>query len=372
MQRYFSDIKRPFIISGPCSVESPEQVQDTVNLLAQSGRVHMIRGGIWKPRTFPGSFEGFGEKALNWLKDACITVNLPFTVEVATSEHVELALKYGASALWIGARTTVNPFMVQEIAEVLRGTNIAVLVKNPVNPELGLWQGAIERIAKVGISDIAAIHRGFTAYAESTYRNDPRWEIVIEFMRRLPDVPVICDPSHISGKREYIAAIAQKAMDLNMSGLMVETHINPDKALSDSLQQLTPNHFIQLIDDLIIRDIEPSDLHLQQSLAFLRSQADELDDELVNLLQRRLALSDKMGILKKKNNVTVFQPDRYNEIQQRLNELAQKLKISPEMVRDVFERIHTESIARQSAQYHENLSLPKASAPNSSSALNKE
>ncbi len=350
------------MVAGPCSVESPEQVTKVVAALAATGKVNLIRGGIWKPRTRPNAFEGIGEKGIAWLVDAARSKGLPVAVEVANASHVEAALKFNVEVMWVGARTTVNPFSVQEIADVLQGTEVQVMVKNPVNPDLQLWIGAVERIQRAGISHVAAIHRGFTAYAKSIYRNDPRWEIPIGFMRQMPHIPIICDPSHIAGNRTLLVDVAQKAMDLNMHGLMLEVHPDPDNAMSDKDQQVTPEVFIALMDALVIRSEEAGNVQFRNRLQELRSKVDELDDELVNLLARRMELSDEIGAYKKANDVTILQLERYNEILTRVGKLAEELGFDKTAIHEIMARIHQECIQRQTTIFNDQ-SLDDSSLP---------
>jgi chorismate mutase len=312
----------------------------------------MIRAGIWKPRTRPGSFEGIGEPALKWLSQACNEYQMPWCVEVANTRHAEQAMAAGASVLWIGARTTVNPFLVQEIAESLRGTAVPVMVKNPVNPDLQLWIGAIERVRATVGAPVAAIHRGFTAYSKSIFRNDPRWEIAIGLMRELPEIPVICDPSHIAGNTSLLAQVAQKAMDLNMRGLMIEVHPQPASALSDAQQQITPEQLTVLLNGLAIRQPDTIDPLYRHRLQELRSKVDELDDELVNLLGRRFELSDAIGAYKREHNVTILQLERWNEILERVSALSNQAGVDAAVIRAMFELIHQESIRRQTGIFN--------------------
>ncbi len=344
---FFTQKGKPFIVAGPCSAESREQVLAIADAI-QHLPVQLYRAGVWKPRTRPGSFEGMGEEALVWLKELKETYNIPVTIEVATPNHVELALKYGIDVLWIGARTTVNPFQVQRIADALQGVSIPVMVKNPVNPDVDLWQGAIERVAAAGIIQIAAIHRGFSTYnAASVYRNQPNWPIPIELKRRMPDLPIICDPSHITGNRDMVAGIAQKAMDMGFEGLMIETHTQPDKALSDSAQQITPATLQNLLQQLVVRDIKGDGLSNELGLEYLRQVMDGIDAEIIDLLARRLELSEKIGHLKKECNMTAYQPGRWNEIVATRGTRAEQAGISRQFIIELYEKIHHHSISKQ-------------------------
>jgi chorismate mutase len=338
--------QRPFLIAGPCSAESPEQLMGLAEALS-SASVRLFRAGIWKPRTRPGSFEGLGEIALPWLIEAGKINNIPVAVEVANREHVEKALKAGVDVLWIGARTTVNPFAVQEIAEVLQGVkDVPVMIKNPVNPDLNLWIGAFERLEKSGITDLVAIHRGFSVYEHPKYRNVPNWEIPIALKERMPELPLICDPSHIAGKRALLQEIAQKAMDLNMDGLMIETHPDPDKALSDNEQQLTPAAYKELIGSLILRSRAIA-TEIADQLTDLRQKMVVLDDRLFDILSARMRLSEELGLFKKEHNVTVLQPEHWmNLIRKRLS-MAGDLELSEDFVRQIMDAIHQESIRHQ-------------------------
>lgn len=342
---FFRAQGKPFVVAGPCSAETREQVLETAEALSQ-GRVHLFRAGVWKPRTRPGSFEGNGQDALEWLKEVKQQYKLPVTVEVAEPEHVNLALQHGIDVLWLGARTTVNPFQVQRIADALKGVNIPVMVKNPVNPDVDLWQGAIERLWKAGIADVAAVHRGFSGYG-ATYRNQPNWPIPIELKRRNPELPVICDPSHITGKRELVTETAQKAMDMGFDGLMIETHPRPGEAWSDAAQQITPQALHTLLLELVIRELHTEDIGKSTELEYLRQLMDSLDAEIIDLLARRLDLSEQIGAVKKACNITAYQPDRWREIVETRGERAQKLNLSVEFIISLYERIHHESIQKQ-------------------------
>src|SRR4030042_1349050 len=338
---------RPFLISGPCSAETEEQVMATATQLAQIKEVSVFRAGIWKPRTRPNSFEGVGTEGLKWLRNVKKETGLMVGIEVANEKHVYEALKYGIDMLWIGARTSVNPFTVQEISDALNGVDVMVLVKNPVNPDLELWIGAIERIAKAGIKRLGAIHRGFSAYEKTSYRNQPNWQLPIELRRRLPDLPLICDPSHIAGSREYIHEISQKALDLNYDGLMIESHIDPDNALSDSQQQLTPNDLRELLSRLILRNPSTSDPKLLDVLGELRQQIDIFDDHLIDLIEQRMKVAETIGQYKKENNITILQSVRWDEIVKRVMIKGQAKGLSPELIDTIFKAIHQESINHQ-------------------------
>ena len=335
----------PIIIAGPCSVESESQIFATAQALAQIPEVKMLRGGIWKPRTRPDAFEGRGEQGLVWLREAKRETGLPIITEVATPEHVELALKYEVDALWIGARTVVNPFSVQQLADALQGTDIPVFIKNPISPDLKLWIGAFERFQKAGLSQLAAIHRGFAYYKESPYRNFPMWEIPIELTQRL-NVPLITDVSHICGNRELLQATAQKALDLATDGLMIECHINPDVALTDAQQQITPEALKALLASLIFRS--KKSCSVERDLAELRGEIDDIDSELLQLLARRMEVSAQIGVYKKRNNVTVVQMDRWKKILADHVATGGDLGLPSELITEVFEAIHQASIERQS------------------------
>ena len=333
------------IIAGPCSVESEEQILATAQALAQIPQVTMLRGGIWKPRTRPDAFEGRGEQGLVWLREAKQTTGLPVITEVATPEHVGLALKYDVDALWIGARTVVNPFSVQQLADALRGVDIPVYIKNPVSPDLNLWLGAFERFQKAGLTRLAAVHRGFAYYKETPYRNYPMWEIPIELTQRL-NVPLITDVSHICGSRELLQATAQKALDLATDGLMIECHINPDEALTDAKQQITPEELKALLMSLTFRSKQSG--NVERDLAGLRGEIDDIDSELLQLLARRMDISAQIGEYKKSHNVTVVQMDRWKKILDDHVAVGADLGLSPELINKVFEAIHQASIERQS------------------------
>ena len=337
---------RPFVIAGPCSVETEEQTHSIIQQLAKEGKVQLIRAGIWKPRTRPDSFEGIGEKGLPWLKKACNHANLPFAVEVANTKHAEIALKEGANVLWIGARTTVNPFAVQEIADCLKGVNIPVMIKNPVNPDLNLWIGAFERMQHAGIKDLVAIHRGFSVYKHEVYRNVPNWEIPIALKQELPTIPLICDPSHIAGRTDLLLEVSQKAMDLNYAGLMIETHPNPEKAWSDAKQQITAKGLTELLNALILRTRQ-SDNFTTEELELFRKKVAELDSTMFELLSERMKISELIGKFKKDNNITILQEEHWKNLLDSRLKLAHELQLSSEFVRSILDAIHLESITRQ-------------------------
>jgi len=337
----------PIIISGPCSVESEEQMMQTAKEIAKTGKVSILRGGIWKPRTRPNSFEGVGEEGLKWLKNAGLEVGLPVATEVANAEHVEACLKNGVDVLWIGARTTVNPFSVQEIADALKGVDIPVIVKNPITPDINLWIGALERINAAGITKIAALHRGFSSFHKSSYRNVPMWEIPIELKMMCPDLPLFCDPSHIAGDKELISYVSQKALDLDMEGLMIESHINPLVAKSDAKQQVTPIELNTLLDELIIRDKHSESEEFINKLEQLRSVIDDLDEELINKFASRMEIIEKIGTYKSENNVTILQLERWEKILSNRTFLASKVGLSDEFIKKILELVHQESIRVQ-------------------------
>jgi len=339
--------KRPLIISGPCSAETEEQVLATASQLAATGKVDILRAGIWKPRTRPGSFEGVGTKGLPWLQKAKELTGLPVAVEVATGKQVEDALHFGVDVLWIGARTTVNPFSVQDVADALKGVDVPVLIKNPINPDLELWIGAAERVAKAGIKNIGLIHRGFSSYGNTEYRNAPMWHLAIEMKRRFPEMLMINDPSHICGRRDILQEVAQKAIDLDFDGLIIESHIDPDNAWSDAKQQVTPAVLGAMIDAMIWRkeDIISEELHIQMDK--MRAQINQLDDELLQLLGQRMKVADKIGQYKKDNNITILQTNRWNAILERAFVKGGQLGSSQEFITKYFDAVHMESINHQ-------------------------
>jgi len=339
--------KRPLIISGPCSAETEEQVVETVQRIAATGKVDMIRAGIWKPRTRPGSFEGIGVKGLPWLLRARKLTGLPTMVEVATGKQVDDAINFEVDVLWIGARTTVNPFSVQEVADALRGTEVPVLIKNPINPDLELWTGAVERVAKAGVKQIGLIHRGFSSYGNTEYRNAPMWHLAIEMKRRYPDLLFINDPSHICGRRDILHEVAQKAIDLDYDGLMIESHMDPDHAWSDAKQQVTPEKLAELLDSIIWRREDVNSEEYHAALEKLRQQINHLDDELMQILGQRMKIAEKIGEYKKNNNITILQTNRWNEILQRAVQKGEGLGLSREFITKYFDAMHMESINHQ-------------------------
>ena len=339
--------KRPMIISGPCSAETEEQVLQTAQRLAATGWVDVMRAGIWKPRTKPGGFEGVGAKGLPWMQQAKKLTGLPVTVEVATGKQVQDALTFDVDILWIGARTTVNPFSVQEVADALRGVDVPVLIKNPVNPDLELWTGAVERVARAGIKQIGLIHRGFSNYGNTEFRNAPMWQLAIEMKRRNPELMMINDPSHICGRRDILADVAQRAIDLDMDGFIIESHIDPDNAWSDAKQQVTPERLKEMLDHLVWRKEDVSSEEYHAALEKLRQQINHLDDELMQILSQRMKLAEKIGEYKKNNNITILQTNRWNEILERAFAKGDKLGLSKEFVTKYFDAVHMESINHQ-------------------------
>lgn len=334
--------KRPIIIAGPCSAETEEQVMQTATELANRG-IRIFRAGIWKPRTKPGGFEGIGEPGLAWLQRVKQETGMYVTTEVATAKHVEAALNAGMDILWIGARTCANPFAMQEIADALAGVDIPVLVKNPVNPDLELWIGGMERLNNAGVKRMAAIHRGFSSYDKKIYRNLPQWHIPIELRRRIPNLPIFCDPSHIGGKRELIASLSQQAMDLGFDGLIVESHCNPDCAWSDAAQQVTPDVLAYILNLLVIRKEKQSTENLNE----LRTQIDECDNNIIEILAKRMRICREIGTFKKEHAMTILQTGRYNEILEKRGAQGELCGMSADFVRTIFEAIHGESVRQQ-------------------------
>ena len=346
---YFNQLlsrRRPVLLAGPCSAESEEQVLETAFALKNIS-VDIYRAGIWTPRSKPNTFEGIGEAGLSWLNRVQTEANLPVAIEVATPHHIELALKYGIDILWVGARTTVNPFVVQELAEALRGVDIPIMVKNPVNPDLSLWAGAIERFQNVGIKSLAAIHRGFSVLGETRYRNAPIWQIPIELRTRYKNLPLFLDPSHIGGRRELILPLTQHGLDLDYDGLMVEVHPNPAVALSDPEQQLTPQGFAEMLAQIQIKTAHSSNAEFRNCAEELRAKIDAADRDIIEMLARRMALVEKIGEFKKQNNVTILQMERWNEIFKTRPEWAGKMGMNEDFVAELYKLIHLESIRKQ-------------------------
>ena len=337
---------RPLLIAGPCSAESLEQLRVVAARLSQSKRVHLFRAGLWKPRTRPNTFEGKGEIALEWLAQIRAEFRLPVATEVASTEHVEACLKAGLDVMWIGARTAVSPFAVQEIANALRGTRIPVLVKNPMHADLKLWLGAIERVESTVQGPVWALHRGFSSYGMKDYRNAPMWEIPIGLRACRSDIPMLCDPSHIAGRRDLLSAVAQKAMDLGMHGLMIETHPEPEKALSDPEQQLTPAALFRLLDDLVIREEQPTEVQWS-GLSSLRMQMDSVDEQLIELLASRMTLARQIGELKIKEGITILQLERWREVFSTRTEWAKGRHLNVDFIQKMLEQLHKESIRVQ-------------------------
>lgn len=336
------EAERPIIIAGPCSAESREQVLGTAKALAAKG-IKIFRAGIWKPRTKPGGFEGIGAVGLPWLKEVKQQTGMLVSTEVATPTHVFEAVKAGIDLLWVGARTATNPFAMQELADSLRGVDVPVLVKNPVNPDLELWVGALERLANSGITNIGVIHRGFSSYDKKIYRNVPLWHIPIELKRRFPNLTIICDPSHIGGTRELVAPISQQAMDLNFDGLMIESHCNPDNALSDAKQQITPDVLDYTLKMLVLRE----NVQTTEDISILRGQIDEIDEQLLTLLSKRMRISKEIGTFKKEHNMPVLQSGRYNEILEKREKMGAAMNLSGEFVNAIMKSIHEESVRVQ-------------------------
>ncbi|MDR0510760.1 MAG: chorismate mutase [Rikenellaceae bacterium] len=349
MKSFDLHAKRPLLIAGPCSAETEQQTVETMVALAKTGLVDVLRAGIWKPRTNPGSFEGIGVKGLPWLARAKELTGLPLAVEVATAKHVEQALDFGVDILWVGARTTVNPFSVQEIANAAKGSGAKILVKNPVSPDIDLWAGAINRFVKMGFDerDLGLIHRGFSSFGRGEYRNAPMWHLAIEMRSRFPQIAIICDPSHITGKRELLYEVAQKAADLYYDGLMVESHIDPSCALSDAAQQLTPADYQTLAQRILWRRKSADNPEYINALERLRGQIDEIDSELFALMGRRMKIAEHIGEVKRDNNVAILQSDRWNSIVDKVVSGYSGLGLSDEFLRRVLDAIHTESINHQ-------------------------
>lgn len=344
---WLKQLNEPLLIAGPCSAETEDQLMATAHLLAKTGKVSVLRAGIWKPRTRPGEFEGIGSIGLKWLKRAKEETGLPTAVEVATAKHVEEALAADVDILWVGARSTVNPFTVQEIADALKGVDIPIMVKNPVNPDLQLWCGALERINNAGITKLAAIHRGFSSYEKTAFRNEPMWELAIQLKTLCPELPIINDPSHICGNRELIQYVAQKAIDLDMQGLMIESHLDPAAAWTDAKQQLTPAALSNLMDILTLRKPESKDKDFSDKLAGLRAEIDTIDDQIIQKMADRMKIVQKIGEYKRDNGVTILQVNRWDQIMNKRNAFASALQLDLNFTGKLLELIHTESIRKQ-------------------------
>ncbi|WP_347839614.1 chorismate mutase [uncultured Draconibacterium sp.] len=347
IKAWLPNMDNPLLISGPCSLETEEQTMETARLLAKDKRVFVFRGGVWKPRTRPGSFEGVGSIGLKWLQQVKEETGLPVGTEVANAQHTEECLKAGLDVLWIGARSTASPFVVQEIADVVKGTDAVVMIKNPVNPDVQLWVGAIERINQAGIKNIVGIHRGFTPFRQTKYRNYPNWKTVIELKRTLPNLPIICDPSHIAGTREYLFEISQKAFDMGMEGLMLESHRDPSCALSDAGQQLTPADLGKLLDKLVIRYENADNPDFESQLDVLRNRIDAIDAELLETLASRVEIVKQIGQYKRDNNVTALQMNRWTQLMENRVNLGKSMSINETFVKILFQLIHEDSVRMQ-------------------------
>lgn len=347
IKSWLPQIDNPLLIAGPCSLESEEQTLDTARQLVKDKRVFVFRGGVWKPRTRPGSFEGVGSVGLEWLRKVREETGLPVGTEVANAQHTEEALKAGLDVVWIGARSTASPFVVQEIADVLKGSDAVVMVKNPVNPDVQLWMGAIERISQAGIKNIVGIHRGFTPFRETKYRNYPNWKTVIEIKRKMPNLPIICDPSHIAGTREYLQEISQKAFDMGMEGLMLESHRDPSCAMSDAAQQVTPTELGELLDKLVIRYENANNSDFENQLDVLRNRIDAIDSEMLELLASRVEIVKQIGQYKRDHNVTALQMNRWTQLMENRVGLGQRLSLNETFVKILFQLIHEDSVRMQ-------------------------
>lgn len=349
MVNALQSVRRPLVIAGPCSAESREQLLATCQGLARMGGVHILRAGLWKPRTRPDSFEGVGDRGLEWLAEARSRTGLPVVTEVAAARHVEGVLRHGIDGVWIGARTTVNPFLVQEIADAVAGSDLCVLVKNPMNPDLELWAGAVERLLKVGVkpSHLALVHRGFSTSNHWPYRNDPMWHLAFDMRRRFPQLPLICDPSHICGERGLLFEVSQRAANLNFDGLIIESHCAPDSALSDARQQITPEALGELLERVSWPMACSMDAEYVRTLAACRSEIDQLDAEIFDLLSRRMRVADRIGRIKRENDVMILQSDRWAEVVERIVARGEELRLSEHFLRTVLDAIHNESIDHQ-------------------------
>ncbi|QII71393.1 bifunctional 3-deoxy-7-phosphoheptulonate synthase/chorismate mutase type II [Apibacter sp. B2966] len=345
-QNWIKQFEKPLVIAGPCSAESEKQVMEIAERMDRN-YMQVFRAGIWKPRTKPGSFEGVGAIGLNWLKRVKDEFNMPIATEVANASHAKLALEFDVDYLWIGARSTVNPFTIQEIAESLRDTDKIVLVKNPVNPDLDLWIGALERLAAQGIKNLGVIHRGFSSHNKSKYRNNPQWQIALELKDRFPNIPILGDPSHITGRRDLIAEVAQQAFNLEYNGLMVEVHNNPDEAWSDAKQQITPEALKDILVDIILRKKNDNSDDFSAKLNRYRGEIDELDNQLLGLLAARMDVAIKIGNLKKEHNVAIFQPDRWNVLKNLAIRNGERMGLSEDFLEHLLVSIHKESVELQ-------------------------
>ncbi len=350
LKDWMNGYEKPLVIAGPCSIENEKQLHDSV--LPIVDRVDIIRGGIWKPRTRPGSFEGVGEQGLQWVSALKKEKPFKFATEVATLEHVALALKYGVDVLWIGARTTVNPFNVSELAAALQGVDIPVFVKNPIHPELSLWKGALERFSKAGITKLGAIHRGFHTYEKKKYRNVPFWQIPLELKSEFPSLPLICDPSHIGGTRELIEPLAQRALDLDYDGVMIEAHADPSVALSDAKQQVSTTALLDIVSRLNPRDASFTDKSYLDQLEIIRQQIDQADRELLEAIAVRMSLVEKIGEIKKENNVAIFQISRWKEIFQSRPDWGKQLNLDDEFIVDLLRLLHQQSVKKQTEVFN--------------------
>lgn len=346
-QKWAKEFGQPIVIAGPCSAESEEQMLETARRMDKT-YVNVFRAGIWKPRTKPGSFEGVGEIGLKWLNKVKEETGFRTATEIANAEHAKLALEYDIDYLWIGARSTVSPFIVQEIAEALKGTKKPVIVKNPVNPDLELWIGALERLASQGIENLGVIHRGFSTYKETKYRNKPKWQMALDFKKRLPNIPILIDPSHIAGNRELLYEISQQAFDLEYNGIMIESHRNPDEAWSDAKQQVTPERVLEIIKAIELRRQSSDNSIYNAALQTLRYEIDELDQGLLDALAHRMKISEQIGQLKKENNVAIYQPNRWSELLEKAKIDGEKSGLSIDMVEKIYKAIHQASIDIQS------------------------
>ncbi|MDO4879993.1 MAG: bifunctional 3-deoxy-7-phosphoheptulonate synthase/chorismate mutase type II [Capnocytophaga sp.] len=351
-RKWLDNLQKPLLIAGPCSAETEEQVLETAFRLKDQN-VAYYRAGIWKPRTRPGMFEGIGALGLKWLEKVKKETGLKVATEVANRDHIKLALQYDIDMLWIGARSTVSPFIIQEIADALEGTDKIILVKNPINPDLALWIGALERLQRANIQNIGVIHRGFSTYEKTKYRNIPEWQIVVDLQSKFPDLPIICDPSHITGNRELIFDVAQTALDLNFDGLMIETHCAPDKAWSDASQQITPEKLRDIINSLRIRTETTNEVEFLNTLQQLRTQIDFLDEQVLEILKKRMEASDRIGKLKREANVAILQNKRWNELLAKMLKIGQEKGFSEEFIDKLFKTIHQESILRQETIFRE-------------------